>query len=111
MTTSFWNEAAPPSYNVYSVTKILTITMVGLLDSAVVRDVLTLGHDPIQVKTNLRMNEVVVLPDDALSLLPELGLRIRVPPVLQVPYGTQSHQQIIKHRYSSYFFTCLFQAD
>ena len=62
------------------------VCIVRLLYSTVVRNILSLGVDPIQVDVDGRPRGVVaVLPDDALRLVQVVLLRWPLPPVGEVP--------------------------
>ena len=64
--------------------KKLTISFVSFLDSSVIRDVFSLSDDSVEVNSDLRIGEVSVLLDHAVSLLFVLCLSLRIPPVFKV---------------------------
>ena len=65
----------------------LTVGPVGLLDAAVVRNVLPLRVDAVQLQADLGRRVVAVLADDARGLVQELLLGLGLPPVPEVAVG------------------------
>ena len=70
--------------NLHLQTHHVTISHVCLLDPPVVRDVLPLRVDPVEVEAGHVVLEPSVLVDDALGLADKCLLGGRFPPVLQV---------------------------
>ena len=64
--------------------RLLTVCPVGLLDAAVVGDVLSLRVDAVEAEAEARDLVVAVLLDDAARLPQVRGLRRRLPPVHQI---------------------------
>ena len=66
---------------------VLTVSPVGLLDAAIVGNVLPLGVDAVQLHADLRGGVVSILPDDARRLVQKLLEGLRLPPVPEVAVG------------------------
>ena len=66
---------------------VLTVSPVGLLDAAIVGNVLPLGVDTVQLHADLRGGVVSILPDDARRLVQKLLEGLRLPPVPEVAVG------------------------
>ena len=64
--------------------RLLTVCPVGLLDAAVVGNVLSLRVDAVEAESEARDLVVAVLLDDAARLPQVRGLRRRLPPVHQI---------------------------
>ncbi len=61
------------------------IGSISLFQSPIVGNVLSLGHSPVDVQSNVVQFVGRVLVDNALSALPEGLHRCIIPPLLQVP--------------------------
>ena len=66
---------------------VLTVSPVSLLDAPIVRNVLPLSVDAVQIHADLRSGVVSVLPDDARRLVQELLESLRLPPIPEVAVG------------------------
>ena len=64
----------------------LTVSSIGLLDTAVIGDVFSLSIDPVEAEAQLGEAVVAVLADDALGLPDVLFFGYGVPPIHQIAW-------------------------